>query len=51
LVHVLPEEVRIDRAFWLAVHEDVHGTTRVRAVSRFLDDLFAASTERLTGTS
>lgn len=49
LVHVLPEAVRIERAFWLAIHEDVHGTTRVRAVSGFLDDLFAASSARLTG--
>ncbi|HBH45447.1 MAG TPA: LysR family transcriptional regulator, partial [Hyphomonas atlantica] len=49
LVHVLPDQVRIERAFWLAVHEDVHGTTRVRAVSDFLDELFAASAQRLTG--
>ena len=51
LVHVLPDQVRIERAFWLAVHEDVHGTTRVRAVSNFLDDLFVTSAERLTGNS
>ena len=49
LVHVLPDQVHIERAFWLAVHEDVHGTTRVRAVSDFLDELFAASAQRLTG--
>lgn len=51
LVRVLPESVRIERAFWLAVHEDVHGTARVRAVNTFLDGLFASSAERLIGTA
>jgi DNA-binding transcriptional LysR family regulator len=51
LVPVLQDEVRIERAFWLAIHEDVHGTARVRAVSEFLDRLFARSAERLTGST
>lgn len=51
LVRVLPEAVRLERAFWLAVHEDVHGTSRVRAVGDFLDQLFSSSATRLTGTA
>ncbi len=51
LVPVLQDEVRIERAFWLAIHEDVHGTARIRAVSEFLDGLFARSARRLTGAA
>jgi DNA-binding transcriptional LysR family regulator len=50
LVSVLPEAVSLQRSFWLAVHEDVHATSRVRAVGDFLDDLFASAAGRLTGT-
>lgn len=49
LVSVLPDAVRIERAFWLAVHEDVHATSRARAVNTFLDELFAGATQRLMG--
>ena len=49
LVSVLPEAVSLQRSFWLAVHEDVHATSRVRAVGDFLDELFADSAARLTG--
>ena len=39
-----------DEALGLAVHEDVHATSRVRAVGDFLDELFASASGRLTGT-
>jgi DNA-binding transcriptional LysR family regulator len=51
LVSVLPDAVRLERAFWLAVHEDVHATSRARAVNAFLDELFAGSAARLTGSA
>ena len=51
LISVLPEAVRIERAFWLAVHEDIHATSRARAVNAFLDELFASSTDRLIGSA
>jgi DNA-binding transcriptional LysR family regulator len=51
LTSVLPGAVRIERAFWLAVHEDVHATSRARAVNAFLDELFASSTDRLIGSA
>ena len=50
LTSVLDDEVRIERAFWIAIHEDVHGTARVRAVSDYLNRLFSDSAARLTGT-
>jgi DNA-binding transcriptional LysR family regulator len=50
LVCVLGGTVRIERAFWLAVHEDVHTRARIRAVGQFLDELFRASAPRLTGS-
>ena len=50
LVRVLADTVRIERAFWLAVHEDVHGTSRARAVNEFLDQLFRETGARLTGS-
>ena len=51
LVRVLPDAVRLERAFWLAVHEDVHATSRVRAAGEFLDGLFAGAASRLMGTA
>lgn len=49
LVQVLPDAVRIERALWLAIHEDVHSLARVRATSEFLIDLFEASPAKLLG--
>ena len=49
LVRVLEQEVRLERAFWLAIHEDVHGTSRVHAVNQFLDQLVTESAGRLAG--
>ncbi len=49
LVCVLPRHVRLQRAFWLAIHEDVHATARIRATSTFLSDLFRRSGPALLG--
>ncbi|HPF24447.1 MAG TPA: LysR family transcriptional regulator [Hyphomonas sp.] len=49
LVPVLPQEVSLRRTFWLAVHEDVHATSRVRAAGEFLDDLFSEAAGKLLG--
>ena len=49
LVQILPDIVRLERAFWLTIHEDVHVLARIRAVSQFLADLFASSEARLIG--
>ncbi|HMM13907.1 MAG TPA: LysR family transcriptional regulator [Parvibaculum sp.] len=43
LVRVLPDEFRIERSFWLAVHEDIRGFARIRAV---LDALIGAAHAR-----
>lgn len=49
LVQILPDVVRLERAFWLTIHEDVHVLARMRAVSQFLAELFAGSGARLIG--
>lgn len=36
LVRVLPEYIRLERTFWLAVHEEMRNFARVKAVSEFL---------------
>ena len=36
---ILPDEVSIERTFWLVTHEDVASLSRIRAVSEFLDRL------------
>ena len=38
LVRVLPQEVRLTRALWLIVHEDLKSLARVKAVLRFIRD-------------
>ncbi|CAO4142181.1 LysR family transcriptional regulator [Methylorubrum thiocyanatum] len=40
LVPVLPEEIVVRRELYLAVHEDIEHAGRVRAVTRFLTELF-----------
>ena len=39
LRRVLEPEIRVDRTFWLAIHEDVASLARIRAVRDFLVDL------------
>jgi DNA-binding transcriptional LysR family regulator len=47
LVPVLHEEVRIERSFWLVIHEDVAGLARIQAVADFLVDLMQANQKKL----
>jgi DNA-binding transcriptional LysR family regulator len=47
LVRVLPDEVLLERRFWLSTHRDVHDTARGRAVRAWLRDLVAARRDRL----
>jgi DNA-binding transcriptional LysR family regulator len=42
LVQVLAQAVRLERAFWLVIHEDLRGLARVRAVADFLIELTAS---------
>ena len=49
LTRVVPGAARIERALWLAIHEDVHTLARVRATSEFLIELFEASSGLLLG--
>ncbi len=39
LVRVLPEQVRIERSFWMSVHQDLKTTARLRAVRRWMVSL------------
>jgi DNA-binding transcriptional LysR family regulator len=39
LIPVLPEQIRIDRTYWLLVHEDLRHVARVDAVCQFLTRL------------
>ena len=43
LVRVLPDEVRLTRAFWLLVHSDLRRLARVRAVADFIAEEVAAA--------
>lgn len=39
LVRLLPDDINVQRSFWLAVHEDVAGLTRNRLLTDFLANL------------
>lgn len=41
LVNLLPDDICVTRTFWLAIHEDVAGLTRNRAMSDFLVETLA----------
>ncbi|MCJ2031283.1 LysR family transcriptional regulator [Methylobacterium sp. J-043] len=47
LVPVLPDEIVVRRDLYLAVHEDIEHAGRVRAVTRFLSELFTREAEYL----
>ncbi|HUD52846.1 LysR family transcriptional regulator [Parvibaculum sp.] len=49
LVRVLPDQIRIERTFWLAVHEEMRNFARVKAVSEFLLATTAAQQDVLMG--
>lgn len=39
LVRILPSQVRIERSFWMSVHQDLKTTARLRAVRRWMVSL------------
>lgn len=43
LVRVLPDEVKLTRALWLIVHQDLADLARIKAVIRFIKDEVAAA--------
>ena len=48
LVRVLPDQILLERRFWLATHRDVHDTARLRAVRTWLKAHCAQSADRLS---
>jgi DNA-binding transcriptional LysR family regulator len=50
LVRVLPDEVSIRRAYWLAVHADQRRLPRIRAVVDFLLDVVRTNSGRFGAT-
>ncbi len=49
LIPVLPDEIFIDREYWLVVHEDLRHVARVDAVCRFLTRLLKDQHNRMMG--
>lgn len=49
LVRVLPDQVKVERTFWLAVHEEICGFARVKAVLDFLHATVRQAQHTLTG--
>lgn len=47
LVRVLPDEVLLERRFWLSTHRDVHDTARLRAVRTWVKTLCVTAAARL----
>lgn len=48
LLPVLWPQVRIERRFWLSMHQETHGTARMRAVRAWLKVLVAEQASRLS---
>lgn len=49
LVPVLPDQIRVERAYWLVLHADLRSIPRVRAVAEFLQRVVDAEREALSG--
>jgi DNA-binding transcriptional LysR family regulator len=49
LIPVLPEQIRVDRSYWLLVHEDLRQVARVDAVCQFLTRLLRDNKSRMMG--
>ncbi len=49
LCPILPEQIYIDREYWLVVHEDLRHVARVDAVCRFLTQLLKDQHNRMMG--
>lgn len=50
LVPVLADSASVTRMIWVSVHHDLQYSTRIRAVTRYLHELFAARYEWLNGS-
>jgi len=48
LTRVLPDQVLIERRFWLSTHREVHGTARLKAARRWIKALCRDAAERLS---
>ena len=46
---IIPDAVCIRRSLWLAIHEDIAGLARVRAVAEFIVDLVVQERKRMLG--
>lgn len=49
LVCLLPEEIEIERTFWLNTPEDIHDLARIKAVSEFLSQVVQRQRKKLMG--
>ena len=48
LTRVLPNQVLIERRFWLSTHREVHGTARLKAARRWIKTLCRDAADRLS---
>ncbi|WP_206378220.1 LysR family transcriptional regulator [Sneathiella limimaris] len=49
LVCLLPNEIKVERTYWLNTPEDIHDLARIKAVSQFLTERVEARREELMG--
>ncbi|WP_373086140.1 LysR family transcriptional regulator [Sneathiella sp.] len=49
LVCLLPDEIEIERTYWLNTPEDIHDLARIKAVSQFLSDVVGRQRKKLLG--
>ncbi|MCR9213049.1 MAG: LysR family transcriptional regulator [Proteobacteria bacterium] len=49
LVCLLPDEIQIERTFWLNTPEDIHDLARIKAVSQFLSEVVRRRHKKLMG--
>jgi DNA-binding transcriptional LysR family regulator len=49
LIPILPEEISVERSYWLNTPEDIHELARIKAVSDFLSDVVERRRNRLMG--
>jgi hypothetical protein len=46
---LLPEEIEVNRTFWLNTPEDIHDLARIKAVTQFLTELVDRQKKKLLG--
>ncbi len=49
LVRILPDEIKVDRRYWLNTPEEIHDLARIKAVSQFLSARVDARKNELLG--